>query len=179
MNRFRLLAACFAAALLTVCSLTETGHAQTMKIGFIKDDSIKQAFPAFMRAQEQWDLEKKAWDEEAYAKNDELNSLMEDYEKQKLILSDDKRKEREAAIRAKKEGLDAYTKQIYGPGGTAERKQLDLLNPLLDMVNKAIEAVAIEEGYDVIFTMNSGLGYIKESYDCTGKVIEKLSRLEK
>lgn len=156
-----------------------TASAQTLKIGFIKDDSIKTAFPAFLRAQEQWELEKKAWDDEAYAKNEELNTLIADYEKQKLILSEDKRKEREAAIRAKKEALDAYTKQIYGPGGTAERKQMELLDPLLSMVNKAIEAVAVEEGYDVIFTLNSGLGYIKESYDVTGKVIDRLSRLEK
>jgi len=53
----------------------------------------------------------------------ELEELTAEYEKQKLILSADKKKEREAAINAKKQAIDAYTKEIFGPAGTAERKK--------------------------------------------------------
>jgi outer membrane protein len=107
-----------------------------------------------------------------------LEELTQDYEKQKLILSEDKKKEREAAIRAKQDGLDAFTRTIYGPGGTAETKQMDLIKPLLDKVNTAIQLVAEEGGYDVVFTLQSGLGYIKPSYDLTDKVLAKLETLE-
>lgn len=164
------------AALLT---LAVAGQSQTIKMGFVNDEKIKEGYKAFLRAQEQWEVEKKAWDDEATAKQTELQTMLEDYDKQKLILSEEKRKEREAAIRAKKDALDAFTRQIYSPGGTAERKQQDLLGPLLETVTKAIEAVALEEGYDVVFTLQSGLGYIKESYDITTKVLDKLEKLEK
>ena len=103
---------------------------------------------------------------------------MTEYDKQKLILSEDKRREKEATILAKQEALDAFTRQIYSPGGKADKKQEQLIVPLLERVTKAIELVAIEGNYDVIFTLNSGLGYIKESYDVTDKVLEQLEQIE-
>ncbi|MGD8922578.1 MAG: OmpH family outer membrane protein [Candidatus Zixiibacteriota bacterium] len=166
------------AMVLAFSAFTKEVKAQGLKIGFVRDDEIKNSYKAWQRAQEQWDLERKAWDEEAQAKQQELQDMIDEYDRQKLILSEDKKNEREAAIRAKNEALDAYTRQVYGPGGTAEKKQEQLIGPLLENVSKAIEAVAVEEGYDVIFTMQSGLGYIKETYDVTDKVLEKLDQLE-
>ena len=95
-----------------------------------------------------------------------------------MILSEDKKREKEATIRAKQESLDAYTRRIYGPGGTAEQKNATLLEPLLQKATAAIEAVAVEGEYDIIFTLQSGLGYIKESYDVTDKVLEYLEKEE-
>jgi outer membrane protein len=162
---------------LAILALTASASsAQGLKIGFVRDDVIKQNYPAWQRAQEQWELESKAWDEEAVTKQTEIEDLLEEYEKQKLILSEEKRREKEASIRAKQDALDAYTRQIYGPGGTAERKHDGLLEPLLQKATAAIEAVAIEGDYDVIFTLQSGLGYIKESYDVTDKVLEYLEK---
>ncbi|MGH8014578.1 MAG: OmpH family outer membrane protein [Candidatus Zixiibacteriota bacterium] len=162
---------------LTTMALTligESGFAQTMKIGFVRDENIKKGYPAWVKAEEQWRTETKAWEDEALAKQEELQQLSDEYEKQRLILSDEKKREKEAAINAKQEALDAFTRQIYGPNGTAERKHAQLLDPLLESISNAIEAVAIEGGYDVIFTLQSGLGYIKEEYDITDKVIKHL-----
>ena len=153
-------------------------RAQGIKIGFVKDSDIEAKYKAWQRAQEQWNVERKSWDDEAQTKQTELQDMIDEYDRQKLILSEDKRNEKEAAIRTKQEDLDAFTRRIYGPGGTAEKKQSELIQPILENVSKAIEAVATEEGYDVIFTMQSGLGYINPSYDVTDKVIEKLDQLE-
>jgi outer membrane protein len=156
----------------------DSARAQTMKIGFIDDEKIKVTYPEWVRAQEQMSIEMKAWDDEAATRQTELEELVQDYDKQKLILSEDKKKEREAAIRAKRDALDAYTRQIYGPSGTAEKKQMDLISPLLEKVNRAIQMVAEEGGYDVIFTLQSGLGYIRPTYEVTDKVLEQLEKIE-
>ena len=174
--RTTLAAGLFAAFLLPVLGIH--AQAQGLKIGFIDDEVIKQKYKPWQRAQEQWEIERKAWDDEAVEKQSELQDLVDEYEKQKLILSDEKKQEREAAIRAKKDALDAFTQQIYSPGGTAERKQEQLIMPLLENVSEAIRTLAESEGYDVIFTMQSGIGYIKESYDVTDKVLEYLDKLE-
>ena len=170
----------FAALLLagSIFGLSSQVSAQGMKIGFVRDDVIKDNYKAWQRAQQEWETEQKAWEDEATTKQQELQDMQDEYDKQKLILSEDKRREREAAIRTKQESLDAYTRQIYGPGGTAERTQQKLIVPLLDRVTKAIELVATEGNYDVVFTMQSGLGYIKETYDLTDKVLEKLETLD-
>ena len=152
-------------------------NAQELKIGFLKDSVIIVQYPAWQKAQEEWDVEKNAWDEEALAKQEELQELEEEYEKQKLILSEEKKQERQATINAKRDALDAYTRQVFGPDGTAERKYSRLVQPLVENIQKAIEAVAIEENYDVIFTLQS-IGYIKDEYDITDKVLKYLEELE-
>lgn len=167
------------AVVLAVAAFSSNSYSQGMKIGFIDDEKIKTSYKEWGRAQEQWELEQKAWTDEATAKETELNEMIDEYDKQKLILSDEKKKEREAAIMAKRDALDAYTRQIFSPGGTAEKKQMELIGPLLENVNRAIEMVAIEDNYDVVFTLQSGLGYIKETYDITDKVLEQLDKLEK
>ena len=148
--------------------------AQGLKIGFVRDEQIKNQYRAWGKAQDQWDIEARAWEDEALSKQEELRELTEEFERQKLILSEEKRAEKEAAIGAKTDALDAFTRQVYGPNGTAERKQSQLLQPLIEAISNAIEAVAIAEDYDVIFTLQSGLGYIKEDYDMTSKVLQYL-----
>jgi len=162
-----------------IISFAFTGNvsAQEMKIGFVKDSVIIVQYPAWQKAQEEWDVEKNAWDEEAMAKQEELQELEEEYEKQKLILSEEKKKERQATINAKRDALDAYTRQVFGPDGTAERKYAQLVQPLVQNIQKAIEAVAIEGDYDVIFTLQS-IGYIRDEYDITDKVLKYLEELE-
>ena len=151
--------------------------AQGLKIGFVKDSVIIAEYTVWQKAQEQWELEKTAWDEEAISKQDELIELQEEFDKQKLILSEVKKKERQAAINAKRDALDAYTRQVFGPNGLAERKYGELVEPLVENIQKAIEGVAVEGNYDVIFTLQS-IGYIKDSYDVTDKVLNYLEELE-
>lgn len=158
-------------------TIAPTVSAQGMKLGYVKEDRIQQEYKAWQRAQEDWNLESKAWEDEALSKQQELQEIEEEYEKQKLILSDNKKREREAAINAKKEALDAYTRQVFGPNGSAERKNQDLLRPILENIQRAIEAVAIDGNYDLILTLQS-VAYIKEAYDVTDEVLTRLEELE-
>lgn len=166
------------AAALVIFAAANT-QAQGLKVAVVRDDVIKQQYKAFQRAQEQWDTEKKAWDSTAAEMQQALQDMMSDYDKQKLILSDDKKKQREADIRSKQAALDAFTQLIYGPEGTAQKKNEELLGPILDNINKALELIATEDGYDLIFTNGSGLGYFKPSFDITDKVLATLEKLEK
>ncbi len=148
--------------------------AQGLKIGFVKDDRIQLEYREFQKAKEQWELEAKAWDEEAIQKQTDLQELEAEFEKQKLILSEDKKKEKEAAISVKREDLDAYTRRIFGPNGEGERKYKQLTDSIVDKINRAIEAVSVENNIDVVFTLQSGLGYIKPELDITDKVLSYL-----
>lgn len=165
-------------AVLAISLAPSMVKAQGLKIGWIDDEKIKLGYDAWQRAQEQWGIERQAWENEAIEMEQELNDLIQEYEQQRLILSEDKQKEREAAINTKQEALDDYTRSTFGPNGKAEQKQYQLIQPLINNINKAIEAVAIEGNYDVIFTLQSGLGYIKEGYEVTEEVLAQLDRIE-
>jgi len=163
---------------LLMVAIPQSAAAQAVKLGMVNDEQIKVDFKDWQAAQESWEVENKAWEDEAIAQQTDLEELITEYEKQKLILSEEKKREKEAAINAKRDALDLFTKDVYGPGGKAERKHAQLIGPLLEKITKAIEMVAIEENYDVIFTLQSGLGYIKESMDVTDKVLKKLEEIE-
>ena len=163
---------------LALALIAERAQSTGIKMGFVNDERIKVEYKAWQKAQEQWELEAKAWEDEAMQMQTDLKDLQDEYEKQKLILSEEKKKEKELAIATKAENLDNYTRRIFGPNGEAERKQAQLLQPLLENVTQAIEAVAVESNYDVVFTLQSGLGYIKETYDLTDKVLEYLEENE-
>jgi len=177
MFRFTRLLTALVALFVVAVVLTPAVSAQGVKMGFVKEDRIQQEYKGWQRAQEQWNTESKAWEDEAVSKQQELQDLADEYEKQKLILSDEKKREREAAINAKKEALDAYTRQVFGPAGTAESKQAQLLQPILENIQRAIEEVAVEGNYDVIFTLQ-GIAYIKDAYDVTDEVLARLEEIE-
>ncbi len=164
-------------AVALIAGMAATTAAQSTKMGFVKEDRIVTEYKGFLQAQEQWDLESNAWNEQATTMQDELQELIDEFERQKLILSDEKKREKEASINVKREALDAFTRQTFGPGGTAERKNQSLLAEPMERIQQAIEDVAIEGNYDVIFTLQS-IAYIKEAHDVTDQVLERLEETE-
>jgi outer membrane protein len=149
------------------------GTAAAQKFAFVDSEKIKQNYKEWKKAEETFDTEFSAWEEEAAEMETELRQLIQDYEKQKLILSAEKKLEREAAIGAKEEALNTFTREISAPGGKAERRMNELVRPLYERIQAAIEKVAIEENYDFIFN-SAGLAYAKKELDITDKVIEIL-----
>ncbi len=149
------------------------GTAAAQKFAFVDSEKIKQNYAEWQKAEETFNTEFSAWEEEAAKMETELRQMMQDYEKQRLILSAEKKLEREAAISAKEEALNSFTREISAPGGKAERRMNELVKPLYERIQAAIEKVAIEENFDFIFN-SAGLAYARKELDITDKVIEIL-----
>lgn len=143
------------------------------KFGFIDSEKIQMNYKEWNTAQEQFNTELKAWEDEAAQMEQDLREMVTDYEKQKLVLSADKKLEREAAINAKDQALTAFTREISGPNGRAEKRMAELVKPLYDKIQASIEKLAIDDNYDFIFN-SAGLAYAKKDLDVTDKVIEIL-----
>jgi outer membrane protein len=150
-----------------------SGAAQVLKTGYIDSEKIFAEYSEWGRAQEEFNTDYKAWDDEGKEMQAELEEMIVEYERQRLILSEEKKKEREASIEAKRQALDAYTNRIFGPNGQAEQRNNALIKPLLEKINAAIEQVATDGNYDYIFT-STGLAYAKEEHDITDKVLDLL-----
>lgn len=149
------------------------GTAMAQKAAFIDSEKIQANYKEWVKAQEQFNTEFKAWEDEATEMETQLRQMIDDYEKQKLILSAEKKLEREAAINAKDQALASFTREISAPGGKAERRMNELVKPLYEKITAAIEKVAIDENYDFVFN-SAGLAYAKKDLDITDKVIEIL-----
>lgn len=143
------------------------------KSGFIDSEKIQQNYKEWAKAQEQFNTEMKAWEDEAARMQQELQEAGDEYQRQKLILSAEKKAEKEAAINAKDQALASFTREISGPGGRAEQRMAELVKPLYEKIQAAIEKLAIEKNYDFIFN-SAGLAYAKKDLDVTDEVLEIL-----
>ena len=117
--------------------------------------------------------------EEWQRKAEELSRGVEELEKelesQRLLLSDEKRKEKESKLRENKEEYQQYVNQIFGPAGKAEQRNIELTKPLLEKINTILEKVANEGGYDYIFdAANGNIAFAKKEFDLTDIVLEEL-----
>lgn len=147
--------------------------ASAQKFGFIDSEKIQTGFKEWAKAQDQFSTEYKAWDDEASRMNQELQDMIAEYQKQQLILSAEKKAEREAAINAKQQALESFTRDINGPGGRAEKRMKELAAPLQEKIQMTIEKIAIERNLDFVFN-SASLAYSKKELDITDAVLEAL-----
>jgi outer membrane protein len=112
------------------------------------------------------------WQKELGQLNDSLKFMKEDYDKKKLILSDQMRTQMEKDIKDIETSISNYKTQKFGEGGEYFQKQTDFMKTVQDRIFKAIETVAKKDDYDYVFDRSSDLMllFVNEKYDLTLKV---------
>ena len=152
-------------------------YAQELKVAFVDFQRIQAEYPDFILAQEEFDKLVEEWKQELATKEEEIVTDESNYQKQKLLLSEDKRTEREQAITDKKIQYQQLSTNILGPGGRADSQQKALLEGILKKVNDAMALVASKENYAVIFE-KAALAYAQDKLDVTDKVLQELERMQ-
>jgi outer membrane protein len=151
------------------------GFAQ-MKIGHISSEAIMKELPDAQDAQRQLDALVVEWQNQLNKMQQDWQKKYEEYEKRKLIMTDQRRAEAEKELQELDRRVAEFRNQKFGQNGELFHKQNELMKPVQDRVFKAIQEVAEEEGYDYIFDKSGEilLMYSNEKYDLTGKVLAKL-----
>jgi len=153
--------------------------AQEGRIVYIDSYRIRQEFKEFIEAQEVFNEEIDEWNEEGLAMQREVDSLETSLEKQRLILSPAKLKEKEDLIETKKAALQKFTNDVFGPGGKAEQRNEALTKPLLDKITTVLEKIALENNYSFVFdAVNGNIAYARKNLDITDKVLEELAEIQ-
>jgi outer membrane protein len=146
------------------------------KIGYVDSKIIIDQMEDAKDAQKNLDILVAEWKTQLQQLSDSLNAMEDDYEKKKLILTDNIKKQREEAISNLEKKISDFKQSKFGENGEYFQKQNDLMKPVQDKVFKAIQDVAKEGGYDFVFDRSSELTllYMNDKYDLTQKVIRKL-----
>lgn len=149
------------------------------KIGYIDSYRIRTDFKEFGEAQSTFDKDVTLWQTELDSVRQELEASAEEFQRQRLILSDEAKKRREDELRLAEQSFQKRTNDLFGPGGLAEKKNEELVKPILDKVNAVLEKIAVENNYDYIFdSVNGNIAYAKKEFDLTDLVLEELNKLE-
>jgi len=146
------------------------------KIGYVDSDTIMKQLPEAQDAQKKLDAIIKDWQEELSKMERDWKTKYDDYDKRKLILSDQKRAEIEKELVTLENQTSKYRQDKFGVKGELFQKQEELMKPIQNRIFTAIQQVAKENDYDFIFDRSGDIIflYAKEEFDVTTLVIEKL-----
>jgi len=150
---------------------------QTLKLGFVDVNILLEQSPGREEAEKKFQSEAIVWKDRADGFKKELETLVAEYDNQKLILSPAKKKEREALILEKQKEYEIYLQEVFGPKGKSNQKEAELMAPILEKVNKAIESVRVAGGYALIFDARAGAIVAGDpSMDLTEQVLAELKK---
>ena len=147
-----------------------------LKIGYVDSDTIMENLPDAQDARQKLDVLIQEWQAELTKLENEWKTKYEDYEKRKLIMTDQTRSELEAELVKLEQQISEYREKKFGTNGELFQKQDEIMKPVQNKVFAAIQEVAGEEDLDFVFDRSGDimLLYAKEEHDLTARVIEKL-----
>ncbi len=169
----------FGFVIFSIFVLTSISNSQT-KVGYIDSKKIIDAMQEAKDAKAKLDNLVSQWQKELTDLQDSLKLLKDDYEKKKLLLSDQLKSDLEKKIKDLESTVSNFKVQKFGEGGEYFSKQTEFMKPVQDRVFKAIETVAKKEDFDYVFDRNSDLLllYVNEKYDITQKVLRVIEGKE-
>lgn len=164
------------ACLVALCLMMVSALRAQMKIGHLNSEAVMKELPDAQDAQKQLDAFVAEWQTMLNRMQDEWKKKFDEYDKRKLIMTEQKKAESEKELRELDQRMSEYRNQKFGQNGELFTKQSELMKPIQDRVFQAIQEVAIEEGYDYIFDKSGEilLMYATEKHDVTSKVLAKL-----
>ena len=147
-----------------------------VKIGYVDSDAIMDKLPDAQDARQKLDVLVQEWQGELNKIENTWKTKYDDYEKRKLIMTDQSRAEIEAELVKLEKQISDYREKKFGTNGEMFQKQDELMKPVQNKVFSAIKDVALEEDYDYVFDRSGDilLLYAKDKYDITVKVLNKL-----
>jgi outer membrane protein len=164
------------AALIVALSLScaTRVEAQT-KIGYIDADAITTTYKHFQDAQKNAQKYEEELTKEFNKSQNELARLKENYDRQSLLMSEQRKKEEQQNIERKQAELQKFLEDVSGQGGKLQKKTQELLQPIILRVNEAIATVAKDKGYDFVLN-TAAIAFANEDLDLTQLVLEQLEK---
>ena len=147
-----------------------------LKIGYVDSNTILKELPDAQDAQKTIDALVQEWKDELQKMQKELDAQSTDFEKRKLIMSDNKRLEVETQINKLKTDINNDRQSKFGFQGELYTQQEEIMKPVQNKIFLAIESVAEDEELDYVFDRSGDILflYAKEDYDITSLVLELL-----
>jgi outer membrane protein len=147
------------------------------KFGYVDTEFITSKMPEYAKVQQQIDQNTKTWLTEVEKKKVELEKLEKQFKLEELLLTEDLKQQRLAAIQTKSKEAKAFENQVFGSEGELFKLKQAAYKSILDQISKAIEKVVRAKRLDFIFDKaNDGLVllYTNPIHDYSDYVLEEL-----
>ena len=153
------------------------GASADLKIGFINVEEIFKNFAGTKDAQAKFDKEVAKWEQDASQRQKDIKDIKDQLEKQSLLLSKERKDELEAKLKQKMVEYQDFLQTKFGQKGEVLSKNEELTKPIVEKINKIIDKIAKDEGYDYILDARAGgVIYGKPAFDLTERVLNILNK---
>ena len=143
-------------------------------VAVFDSDQVFESLGDVADARELLEIEMDEWELHVDSLQEEIDLLEEDLSRT-LMMSPERRQEKEALLDEKKIQIEAYLSSVFGPGGLMERRNAELVNPIIAAINEAVMDIASEEGIQLVLDASAGqVVYAEASIDITDKVIDRV-----
>jgi outer membrane protein len=151
------------------------------KIGYINSETIMQTLPEAIDAQKSLDALVAGWEAELQKMQGEWKKKFDEFDKRKLILTDQVRADQERQLRELDQSITDFRNRKFGQNGELFQKQNDVMKPVQNKMFKVLEDVAKEDGFDYIVDRSGQvlLLYANEKLDLTQKVLLRMQSFGK
>ena len=146
------------------------------KFAFIDSDYILENIPAFNAAQEQLDQLSRQYQKELESMYAEVEKMYQNFQAESVLLSEDMKRKREDVIISREKEYKDLQRRYFGPSGDLFKRRQALVKPIQDDVFNAVQEIANEGSYAVIFDKAGGttLLFTNPRFDLSDQVLQKL-----
>ena len=158
--------------ILAVSFLTIT-NSNAQKFAYVDTDYILNKIPEFRQTQDKLDALSADWQKEIENKYADVEQMYRAYQQEQVLLTDEMKTKREEAIIKKETGAKNLQQKYFGPEGDLYAKRQELIRPIQDKIHDAIQQLAANNKYQIIFDSSSDLImlYKNEKLDKSDKVL--------
>ena len=162
--------------LLTLAVIGFSWISVAQKMAFIDTEYIMENIPAYKAAQNQLDQLSGQYQKELESIHAEIEQMYKDFQAESVLLSDDMKRKREDVIVTKKKDYKQLQKKYFGPNGDLFKKRQGLVKPIQDDVFNAVQEIANEGSYSIVFDKAGGttLFFTNPKFDLSDQVLQKL-----
>lgn len=161
--------------ILLALSLTlSSGYAQ--KYACVDTDYILGNVPEYKQAQKELEEVSLQWQKEVEVKFQAVDKLYKAFQAEAVLLPSDLKAQKENEIIAAEKEAKNLQKQRFGSEGDLAKKRSELIKPIQDKIYNAIEKVAQEKNYSVVFDKAGGATvlYVDSKTDISDLVLAEL-----
>ncbi len=150
--------------------------ADAPRIAVVDSKAVFDGYFGTKESQVKYDKQVASWEQEVSDRQKELQSIKAKYDKQSLMLSEDKKKKLRDQLQQKQADLQKLVNNLYGKNGKVLKENEKFTAPIIKKIRTTVQTVAKAEGYDFVFDRSAGaVFYWKDDADLTQKVIDRLN----
>ena len=146
--------------LLAILSLLLVTASNAQRYAIIDSKYILEKLTDYKDAQKKLDQFSEQWQQEIDQKQALVDKMIKDYDAEQVMLSDELKKKREDELYNKEKELRDLQKKRFGFEGDLFKKRQELIKPIQDKVYNAVQKMAIDRQFEIVFDKSEGITII-------------------